>query len=364
MFSKQSTLLSFVFFIICWIGVFSVKPSKYIYAEFKTLFYTKSIPISSQISWDDMEFIPLIGGNINEVFLIQTKENHHPLFVLRSIVQKEASSRKRERQVTALAAQHRIAPELISQSDNLMLLEYLGDKPYAVKEDAGFAKITDLLRHVHKIPCPMNIQHEGMRSTQRVKRLYTSLDFKNPHLQAVKQAFCNFNILQKLLSAYPKTFCHLDIHPFNIFRKEGTLKLIDWTLAGYDDPLIEVSNTALFLNLSEQEELQFLQAYLKTEHPLPKEKITHYYIARCILCFLRCVWPLYVATHKDPTAIEKFALMKGKKTPPLAYYYNLVSKGTLKEKIKTQTDLLQFAHSALDEFNHRLHLAKEMLNEQ
>ena len=93
--------------------------------------------------------------------------------------------------------------------------------------------------------------------------------------------------------------CHNDLHCRNVMVNSHEAKLIDWTLASYQDPFFDLASIATYLLLDDQETEWMLSYYLGRSLTLREEQL--WTLIRPLPILIFAVWAFYSIDDVPPT---------------------------------------------------------------
>lgn len=304
---------------------------------------------------------PFDGGLMCKVYHVKNASEE---LVLRFLPKGRPVERNQlEAMVTEWAGKKEVgAPFLASRGDgSAMLLGFVpgGTLDRDVSYDLPY--VAKCFRKLHALPIPEHLEllySDATQSTtfERLERQYCQAYTNNTPLPEVLTDALRMakGIREKLEKEHPKrVICHIDGHRANMVRDPDDIRLIDWTLAGPDDPFMDLATSAKSFDLTLEQEKKFLAMYL--EHDPSDAEWNHYLMVRPIPYLARAVFGIWFLSREklsDNTAKLYDAQMKAfweKKTlPEYSYFTELSATGQL--KLETAEERMQFALSALKVF--------------
>lgn len=205
---------------------------------------------------------PMQGGYSTRVFSILTKSKHK--MVLR-VLPKRQSSQDFSKEISASMANARklTAPEIFyfDKEHGVLVMDYLEGnvlrESIYTDTETKVVNLAKLLKRSHSVT-----GHE-LESYNIFQRIYDTVDGMSSMLpnrlekliEAVKQ-------IEKKPNVHPEAPCHNDLNPNNIMESQGQLWLIDWEMAGQNDPFYDLATVANFLVVDRSLQIELLRAYL------------------------------------------------------------------------------------------------------
>jgi len=146
------------------------------------------------------------------------------------------------------AADLGLAPKVIFQGDNTIVMEHLRDQPTKVNE------LAISLNRLHTAPTP-NIQGLDLP-----KFIDGYLKFAPKELQAWSRLL--FDPMNTFFEDTTRhCFCHNDLVNENCLRKNDRAVFIDWEYAALNNPWFDLAAIIFYRDLTDKEATEFLQTY-------------------------------------------------------------------------------------------------------
>ncbi|MFK7822510.1 MAG: phosphotransferase [Oligoflexales bacterium] len=212
-----------------------------------------------------MNVKPMQGGYSTRVFSLITISQRK--FVLRVLPKRDSSQEFSKEIYAAIAnAKKKTGPKIFySDSINgILVMEHLGGQVLrdSVYEDTHnkIFELAKLLKQSHSIPAFQLAQYNIY------SRIYDTL--RSMGISVPKRLVKLVDVVKKIEqepSLWPQVPCHNDLNPNNILESHGKLWLIDWEMAGLNDPFYDLATLANFMALNPTQQKEFLKAYLGGE---------------------------------------------------------------------------------------------------
>ena len=212
-----------------------------------------------------LDFYPLQGGYSTRVFQFSS---NHKKYVLRILPKREQENDNFFREISASVANShlRIAPHIYAtdQKNGIILMEYIEHRMSMAqlllqKPLEGIDTLAKLIKKMHTKKMSFSMEKTCMY--QRIRKTMAHL----PQLTLTKNLKVLLNFVDSLEEDQAQILCpsHNDLNPNNILvATDHTLKLIDWEMAGANDPFYDLATLCVFLIFDTQLEERLLYKYL------------------------------------------------------------------------------------------------------
>lgn len=216
----------------------------------------------------------------------------------------ELIDRRNEKNNLIFGTKLGINPELIyfDEQSGLKITRKIKDPtlmtPQFARERKMTKQIIALFKHLHQSKIVMKNRFElftlifhyenlvKKENTHIIEKLFTL----KKDVLALKKVYDSFQVTE--------VPCHIDSGSENIILGEnGKLFLIDWEYSGMFDPLWDIATFFLSVQFTEEEEMFFLQNYLKRE-PTNEEK-QRIMLHKIFQDYLWCLWSFYKEKKAD-----------------------------------------------------------------
>lgn len=174
-------------------------------------------------------------------------------------------SRRNESECVAAAADLGIAPEVVYQSQGVMVCAFLDGTPLSPKlldDRDRLVRVAALLRRVHDAG-PSITGHLQHFSAFQVARTYIATAREGGLSLPCSEAelLAELVELEGRLAPFHPTFCHNDLMPANLLDNGERVWLIDWEYAGIGHPLFDLAGLSSNANFSSDQDEELLTAY-------------------------------------------------------------------------------------------------------
>ena len=225
--------------------------------ELKTLILSFSNQDPTKINFEP------VSGGFSDALIIKASTQDKNF-----IIKKRLGTRKtlQELQVTKTASDLGLAPKLHYSSDDgaILIMDFIDSKTLGLireKNHKCLKAIAASLRTLHDTQGP-NFQSDPHQKMHDLKRFLASKNLTSDSL------LLNYNSYLKLLKTIddlkrPRTIIHGDLNPKNLFYFDDKLIMVDWTETTSHDPFYDLSYFSIFQNLDQEDEIFFLESYLK-----------------------------------------------------------------------------------------------------
>ena len=205
---------------------------------------------------------PMQGGYSTRVFSLSTINKRR--LVLR-VLPKRDSSQDFSKEIYASKenAKRNTAPQILYADSNngILVMDYLEGKVLrdSIYENTGekINELAHLLKRSHSIPATHLVRYDIY------ERIYNTVRGMHAKLPArLSKLVAAVREIEKEPLLGPEVPCHNDLNPNNILESQGRLWLIDWEMAGLNDPFYDLATIANFMVLNPKLQKKFLKVYL------------------------------------------------------------------------------------------------------
>ncbi|HAB99412.1 MAG TPA: hypothetical protein DCE71_06290 [Parachlamydiales bacterium] len=197
----------------------------------------------------------------SQVIPLKTPENQYALRFL-----DPSKSLPHEYYMLELVSKQGVAPHVyhMDAEKGIILMAYVNDAKTISLDEAKLAilPITSALHQVHSIPkAPFPL----MRLIDKIRHNCSKLKCHSLINESCAKTMSEIEELHLKLEAqgYPQSMIHGDLHGKNMFlTKEGSVLIIDWEGACYDDPFFDLAYSVCTLNFNPELEGEYLSTYL------------------------------------------------------------------------------------------------------
>jgi len=211
-----------------------------------------------------IEVEPLGGGLTNLNYLVTEAGRR---FAVRAGVDDPVLgiSRRNEAACVHAAADLGIAPEVVYQSQGVMVCEFLDATPLSpelLADHDRIRRVAELLRRVHSAG-PEVSGHLQYFSPFQVARTYmsTARDAGLPLPCDEAALAAEVADLERRISPFQPTFCHNDLMPANLLDAGDRVWLIDWEYAGIGHRLFDLAGLSSNGEFSPEQDASLLAGY-------------------------------------------------------------------------------------------------------
>ena len=268
--------LFFKYFLILILPLFcaSLEGENYSYSDLLKVCQPEQIralqEVSAFLDWnEDTQFQSLEGGSTRAK--VYSFEIEGKKYVLRLLALTPSHSKEmRQNEIQALKIGHKlgIAPYCVFSDQNAVLVVMLFIEGHALRhpDDHQLLQLGKMLRGLHNYAdsYPTRYSLKDRIELHYQKGIESGIAYPTGFDQEI----------QKVLSKpdlRPLVPSHGDLNPSNILVDDssGSISIIDWTTATWEDPFADLSYFCLLSNLSPSQEKIFLEAYFGST---PSEK--------------------------------------------------------------------------------------------
>lgn len=204
---------------------------------------------------------PMQGGYSTRVFRVETTSDQ--VLVLRVLPKRESSQDfSKEIYASIENAKKGNAPKIFyaDSQNGILVMEFLEgqilrDSIY-VDTQNKIINIAKLLKQSHSIPA------QSLTSYNIYHRIYdTVLGMSAPLPKRLLKLIEAVKSIESEPNLNEKVPCHNDLNPNNIMDSDGELWLIDWEMAGLNDPMYDLATVSNFLIPDPTLQHELLKAY-------------------------------------------------------------------------------------------------------
>lgn len=211
---------------------------------------------------------PLSGGVTNTTYKLITKSGKQYVLRIPGVGTNSYINRKDEMRNIAAIDLLGIMPRIVcaDSESGILILGYLEKAQPCSMEDIYDVKslqcICRLLCRLHTSGIRFQNEFDILKQQSMYREHLRNLDGKSPQQLLREEERMNF-WMSYLLSNYPKEVvpCHVDPKLNNFMKKGRKLYLLDWEYSGMADCYFELANFSLINNLTDEEEILFLNCY-------------------------------------------------------------------------------------------------------
>jgi len=124
------------------------------------------------------------------------------------------------------------------------------------REQRNIIRIAGLLRQLHSLTAPADVQTMRLESTLR--GYWTLLGQWRDHSTALQ-------IARESDQQSLRCLCHNDVHHMNIIDDDARWWLLDWEYAGVGDPYFDLASVCCYHGFDESQQQSLLDAYMPSE---------------------------------------------------------------------------------------------------
>lgn len=208
-----------------------------------------------------------VGGGLSGAGVYRV-EAAGDAFVLKVSAEGEPVDAWRRRlHVQRLAADAGLAPRIVhvDEERRAILSEFVADLGFPPlfgnpqTREAALAQLGRTIRRVHDLPLPADAERKDAREMLRGTASALDAEFAVPDF--VRDAVQRVLGQEPPASDRPLVLSHNDVHPANIVYDGENLLLVDWDVAGLNDPLYDLAAISLFLRMDEATCAKLLAAH-------------------------------------------------------------------------------------------------------
>ena len=168
----------------------------------------------------------------------------------------------REEKCLRLAADRGLAPPLVHAQDGITVMESVPGSPIGrptPRQSDPLGRLAATLRHLHSGPeFP-----PGPRLLEMFWEVQGALLQAQAAPLPARLGDCLESTTPRLDSFGGGAPCHLDLNPSNILATPDSLYLVDWELAGQNEPFLDLAQVGIWVCRDEPEREQLLARYLE-----------------------------------------------------------------------------------------------------
>ncbi len=210
--------------------------------------------------------------------------------------------------ITHWASEHEIAPRIYASDTTVIEMERVNGKHIQQLAADQIIDLAKMFRKLHALTPPDNIpQPKRTRSLDHFFQIYSQMEEKTsvpPYLIKIKQQLEKFQPFENLV------VCHGDLHANNVLFTGDELFFIDWTCAGLDTPIRDLSVAAMFWNFDSQQEEILLNAYYEGSLTVSIEKFHAY---KSFAKIYWAMWPIMALLAKFPKQSKELGKILGER---------------------------------------------------
>lgn len=212
--------------------------------------------------------IDRIAGNQSptvRVFKLTNGNDEFVVRILNTAQNKEESSN--EIHLTHTMSAEGVAPPVYYANEHtgIIIMKFIKDvsvfKGSAQQIEGALVEFAEKIRRIHRLPLtakphsllPSNLQKERLAEVYKRATLHEAFQI---YLQGAEY----LNQLSIFIQAH--TFCHNNLHKYNILHSGEQGYIIDWETVGAGDPILDLANFVAFGRFTEAQRILFLTAYL------------------------------------------------------------------------------------------------------
>lgn len=260
----------------------------------------------------------LHGCGGNNIYQVDSDDNQNKL-VVKQLNPKYAFTNN-EYKYAVWANNNNIGPKIYQYEDYHLIMEYIEDD----KQMVDIEILMSNLKNMHNLPL---IDNDTVKSKSflvfcneydNVQKYITEVP------EYIKYIFDYVaTTIEKLSHSNQKIgICHNDLHRCNILQSDNRLKFIDWTYAGLDYILIDISQTAILMELNPYE---CLRLYYQDDINEDILELFSYVIP--LPYAYRALFPLMKLSKYNIKDVNE--LWKNNKFPHSSIYLKLLNDGKL-----------------------------------
>lgn len=266
----------------------------------------------------------LTGGNSrSSIYKVAVDKEHYVLRILSNEL--SLAQRKFEIIYHKRAAQLRISPEIVYESDNLYVMKYINGghlTPSDIEDEHLFISLAETIKLLHSMQGnysshfvdPMEKLIESFRYMWECQILVPNQFYHIAELIcSLKQYFNNEE---------ENASCHFDLNFSNILVTSNQVYLIDWETAGRGNIFIDIGILAAYMDLSDNKIKQFLAYYFLSNYN--EEYYAKTYLAKIIAFIQMAVWGFKLSQAMDQNKNTYISKLSCETMEPLHSYLDLL----------------------------------------
>ena len=251
----------------------------------------------------EIEINDLSGGITNHNYRVVVDGTNYVVRIPGTGSELLAINRENEYRNSVAASQTGVGPRVIHrlEEDNVMVLEFIQGTTMSIatlQSDEAIRKIAEPLHKLHKGPEFVNT-FNVFRVTEGYLKIVGERKVKVPE-GYMKEAPAAVQKIEAAVKKHPEPLvpCHNDLLPENFIDDGSMFRIVDYELAGNDEPCFELGNIATESEYKDDQIALLCKAYFGEESPLKIARMCLYSMMSDL------VWTLWGAIQNQVSSLD------------------------------------------------------------